>query len=176
MSAEAGTEPVAETESVPVPSNVASAADKAAVGEVVAKATAEQAAKPSPNGKIYADWEELLAKSVRWMDYKLVLKQPDGSENERWIRLEALSGPDYDALLDKHAPTSKEREQGEVFHRETFMPALIAACAARPKLTVEQLKQLRESKAWSPGEFGGMFLACQRICNSTTDVSFTGTG
>jgi hypothetical protein len=170
------TEAVEQAPASAVPSNVAAAQEKAEVGKIVAAATAEQAAKPSSNGKVYADWDELLAKSVRSLDYKLLLKQPDGEEKERWIHLEALGGPDYDALVDKHPPTQKQREQGEVFNRDTFMPALIAACATKPKLSVEQLKQLRESKAWSPGEFGGMFLACQRICNATTDVSFTVTG
>lgn len=165
----------AATESRPVPGNVAAQPEAVAATKTILEA-AGSAASPSANGKIYADWDELVAKNKRWMDYPLIFRQPDGAEKTRYIRLEAISTPEYDALLDEHKPNSKQRDQGEVFNRDTFMPALIAACAVKPKLTIEQLSQLREAKTWSPGEFGGIFMACQRICNATADVSFTATG
>lgn len=170
------TDAVATPSTSPVPGNVASPPQDSVGAQVLEAAAAQSAAKPTPNGKVYADWDELIAKSIRSTDYKVHLRQPDGTDAERWIKLEALSGPDYDAMVEKHPPTQKQREQGDIYNKDTFMPALIAACAVKPKLTVEQLKELRESKAWSAGEFGGIFLACQRINNTTPDVSFIVTG
>lgn len=158
-------------ESSAVPSNVAPAAPPEAVAAVAA--VASQPVPPTASaGKVYADWDELINKAARTDDV-LINMLVDGKYEERWVKIEAIGNKAYDQLVGKHKPTAKQRDEGHIFNPETFPAALISACLARPKLSEEQALALSKSEAWSGGEFGGLFVRCQRLCQGNPDLAFS---
>jgi hypothetical protein len=127
----------------------------------------------SQNGSVpTASVEELLAKPRRKLTFQLTIEGEDGHPLTRTIVYQAISGPDYDALLEEHPPTSKQREDSAVFNIDTFAPALISAVSLQPKLTYEQAEQLYKDPSWSGGEIGTLYFNAQRVCNAGLDVPF----
>lgn len=151
-----------------VPSNVA----PASAVEAVAAVASQPVPPPAPAGKVYADWDELINKSQRTDDV-LINMLVGGKYQERWVKIEAIGNTAYDKLVAKHKPTTKQRDEGHIFNPDTFPAALIAACMKRPELSEEQALELSKSDKWSGGEFGGLFVRCQRICQGNPDLAFS---
>lgn len=61
-------------------------------------------------------------------------------ESETEFRFEALGDKAWSDLIAAHPP----KEKGQAFDPDTFAPALIAACAIDPVVTVDQVKALFE--------------------------------
>lgn len=59
-------------------------------------------------------------------------------DSETEFRFEALGDKAWSDLVAAHPP----KEKGHAFDPETFAPALIAACALDPVMTVDQVKEL----------------------------------
>lgn len=55
---------------------------------------------------------------------------PDGEPDEVTVR--ALPGDEWDALVQLHPPTERQREEGWGWNLATFRPALLAACVVTP--------------------------------------------
>jgi hypothetical protein len=82
----------------------------------------------------------------------------------------ALKRTEYRALLDDH-PAS---EEGADWNTDTFAPALIAASAVDPVITIEQATQMWDE--WEAGEMGRMFLACWQLNEQLAGVGFMSPG
>ena len=118
-----------------------------------------------------ATLQQLLNKPVRRT--KLTLNLGD---SEVYMRFEAISSAQYDALVAEHPPTKKQREAGASYNPDTFAPALISQCSLEPKLTLEDATALYTAKSWAGGEITDLFLTCVRLCQSGLDVPFTEAG
>lgn len=65
--------------------------------------------------------------------YRQAVAKRDECFYRLWFR--GLSDDDFDALVDMHPPTDEERNDGASWNRETFIPALLAACTVDSDLT-----------------------------------------
>lgn len=88
---------------------------------------------------------------------------------------EAISYKELDALQAKHPPTQDQRIAGNVFNRNTFPPALVAACSMDPKITEADAREIWTSEDWSTGELNTLFDAVSGLCMKGLDVPFTET-
>lgn len=120
--------------------------------------------------------DELLAKPRRKLEFPIVLDDGDGGTLTRTITFQALSGPEYDKLIEMHPPTPKQREEQAVTNIETFAPALIAAVSLSPELTYEQAERIYNDPSWSGGEVGSLYFNAQRVCNAGLDIPFNARG
>lgn len=85
-----------------------------------------------------------------------------------WFRFQSIGRTAYQALLAAHPATEEDHtalrarfpeEKGieAAYHRDTFVPALIAAACADPILTVEVVNGWFASPTWSEAELGVLF-------------------
>lgn len=102
------------------------------------------------------------------------LKMTVGEEEVELV-FEAISAKELDALQAKHQPTQEQRTQGAAFNRNTFPPALIAACAVEPKISEADAREIWTSPEWSTGELNTLFDAVSTLCMKGLDVPFIGT-
>lgn len=120
--------------------------------------------------------EELLKKRRRETTVEINTSDDAGNDVTLQLRFRAISSKQYDDLVGKHEPTTKQKADGAVYNIDTFAPALIAAVSLEPKLSVEDAEAIYNSDEWSGGEIGGLFLSALRLCNAGLDVPFTGRG
>lgn len=115
--------------------------------------------------------EKLKSKKKRTQVIKV---EVNGEQVE--LLFEAISYKDLDALQAKHPPTQQQRVEGAAFNRNTFPPALVAACSVEPKITESDARDIWSSDDWSTGELNTLFNAVSDLCMKGLDVPFTGTG
>lgn len=89
------------------------------------------------------------------------------------LLFQAVSYAELDAIQSKHQPTQQQRIEGAVFNRNTFPPALIAACSVDPKMTEQDALDLWNSDDWSTGELQSIFEAVSNLCMKGLDIPFT---
>lgn len=90
------------------------------------------------------------------------------------IVFHSLGRPAYDALLSEHPPTKEQKEALglDLDHNpQTFPLALIAACAAEPRLTVEQIEELHEGNVLNGADVQAMFNTCVLLCTTRRTAS-----
>jgi hypothetical protein len=85
------------------------------------------------------------------------------------MHFESISPLAYDDLISANKPTEaqlKDAPAGALaWNPETFSLALIAATCVEPKLSVAQLRQMRESPNWSSAQFSELYNCAQRVCS-----------
>lgn len=79
------------------------------------------------------------------------------------VALRSIGRGPYEALQRAHRPRPEDKKEGLEFHAETFPPALIAACAEEPAMTLEQATELWNSENWAHGELTALFLAAATV-------------
>lgn len=131
----------------------------------------EEARQRQSTDSKQATLDLLKGKSAR---SKTVNVQVNGQEVA--ITFTAISSHDLDKLQSKYPPTSEQRVRGLQFNPETFAPALVAACAKDPEMTLEDAKEIWTSDAWSTGELNFLFDTCSQLCMEGLDVPFSGKG
>lgn len=94
------------------------------------------------------------------------------------VSIKAIGTTAYDELVAEHPPTPKQRSASPnaSFNNDTFPCALIAACATTPRLSYEDVVELKDSDDWAGGEFQDLFMACVKVNQAGFDVSFNGAG
>lgn len=88
---------------------------------------------------------------------------------------EAISYKELDALQAKHTPTQQQRVEGAAFNRNTFPPALVAACSVDPKISESDARDIWTSDDWSTGELNTLFNTVSDLCMRGLDIPFTET-
>ena len=121
-----------------------------------------------------ATFDQLRAKPRRVLKFDVNTVDEDGEDISLSMKYRALSSKEYDKLLEKHPPSTREKAKGATYTVDTFAPALISAVSAEPQLTVEQATELYNSDEWSGGEISTLFVNALRICNAGLDVPFNG--
>lgn len=92
------------------------------------------------------------------------------------LTFQAVSYKELDKLQAKHPPTAEQRMHGAAFNRDTFPPALVAACLTDPEMTYNEARDLWESDEWTTGELNALFDVASNLCMAGLDIPFTGTG
>jgi hypothetical protein len=125
------------------------------------------------------DFADILRqKTARRLDVTIVLREGLDDEGQKTedvavITFEAIGRPAYETLLSQHQPAPEvqvEHRQKQLqagvrpgqttelrWDQKTFPPALIAACAVAPPITLEQARALWDDEAWNPFELDKLF-------------------
>ncbi len=99
----------------------------------------------------------------------------------------SIGRPKFDALLDLHPQTAKQREElrkqgvtAEInYNADSFPQALVAASLIDPELAEEDVKDMFENEAWNSGELTGLFQTAllvnqqRRVVNLGKDLTPT---
>lgn len=123
-----------------------------------------------------ATFDDLFKKKRRELDVVVATTDDSGSDIELVVRYRALSSKEYDDLIATCPPTPKQKTDGMIYNPDTFGPALVAAVAIEPKLSVEQVTTLIESGVWSPGEVNTLTGMAMSVCQTGAGVPFTDRG
>lgn len=84
------------------------------------------------------------------------------------FRFRALPRKEYRTLLEDHKDESGQKR----WNTETFPPALIAACAVDPELTLEQATTVWDE--WDENQTATLFHAAYMVNEGESKVPFTG--
>lgn len=162
---------------------------EASLDELLAKPPATAEAYIIVDSAIAEQWRALQVKidKLRYGTDQNALREaqeeaeelrPEVEKAERVIRFKALGRDAYEKLRGQHEPTSKQRKDardkglGELSHNpETFPPALLAASAVAPKMSLDEATKLWESESWSQGELTLLFLTAQNVNAGSQVVS-----
>jgi hypothetical protein len=84
----------------------------------------------------------------------------------------------FEDLIAEHAPTDEDHDDMRRmtgrpealarWHSDTFMPALVAACAVDPKISPEQAEAMYAD--WTDAEIGELFGAAIAVCQGARQV------
>jgi hypothetical protein len=101
---------------------------------------------------------------------------PEVAAAERVIRFKAIGRKAYRELQEAHEPTKEQRKDardnglGEPMHNPvTFPPALIAASAIAPEMTLAQAEAIWNSPNWSAGELALLYTTATTV-NASSDL------
>jgi len=120
-----------------------------------------------------ATLEDLLQKPARTKEITINVPTGKSGTTDFVVTLRAIGSKAYDDLLAAHPPTPAQKREGITYNSDTFAPALIAASAVTPALTLDQATQIWTSNDWSRGELTELFLGCVEVNSSGLDVPFT---
>jgi hypothetical protein len=83
----------------------------------------------------------------------------------------------YEALVRKHSDISDEqRKAGLDVDMPNFAPALLAACAIDPKITLKEAKEIWDSPEWNAAECDRMFVAARDVNSEIPDIPLSSEG
>lgn len=122
----------------------------------------------------FATIDQLIKKPQRVKTIPVSVLSDSGDVIEVALKVRAIGSREYDDLLAAHPPTAKQKKEDSAtpYNPETFPPALIAACASEPAMTVEQATEIWESEHWSRGELTTLFFGCMEVNAKGLDVPF----
>lgn len=88
---------------------------------------------------------------------RLAQLEDEIGESEFTFTFEALPRGEYVALVGEHPPRPEDTKGGLPFNADTFSPALIAACAVEPTMSIEDADRMLGKL--SPGQFDKVWTA-----------------
>lgn len=135
-----------------------------------------EARQKQSNGSKRATLDLLKNKKRATHEFSLYLDDEDGEKIEVTMVFQAIGMAEYDKLVSKHPPTSEQRADGNSFNMDTFAPALIAACAVEPEMTVADAKEIWNSPDWSRGDVMVLFRNAVDLNNRGLDIPFNEKG
>jgi hypothetical protein len=82
----------------------------------------------------------------------------------------------YDDLVGAHKPSAEQKKEYKenggqgvlAYDPETFVPALISACASDPEIPLEEAEQIAEE--WGEGDIEALFFGAMAACKERTSV------
>lgn len=137
--------------------------------------TVEARQKQSQKSK-RATLDQLINKPRSSAEFSLYLADGNGGTSEVTMKFQAIGMRAYDNLVAKHPPKPDQRAEGSSFNMDTFAPALIAACAVEPEISLEEAKQIWDSDDWSRGDVMVLFRNAVELNNRGLDVPFSENG
>lgn len=87
-----------------------------------------------------------------------------------YVTLKALSAPEFEALLSAHPPRPDQRSEGLSWNRDTFFPAILAACVEGPETEQDWAEMLRDG-TFVMGEFSALISTAMQLNDRSPDVS-----
>lgn len=108
-----------------------------------------------------------------WADAKAALEEVERrieeSEAVVTVKVKSIGRQRFDAMQDEFPPSKETRDKSKAegsraqVDIEKFGPALIAACAVEPELTLEEANELWTSEAWNLAECLAIYHACLEV-------------
>lgn len=123
-----------------------------------------------------ATFSDLIKKPRRKLEFTVTVQDEEGKDLVLSLVFQGLGPDEYDDLIAKHPPTQAEKHKGAVYNAKTFPSALISAVSYEPRMDYAEVEQLRQSAAWSQGEFLTLFFNAQTVCSAGLDVPFNARG
>lgn len=75
------------------------------------------------------------------------------------IRFRNLPPDEFEALVAAHPPTKAQQDEGDMWDRTTFTPALLAACAVDSDMTEKDWTDELARPSWSRADRDQVFMA-----------------
>lgn len=122
-----------------------------------------------------ATWDELLAKPVVRKFCDLVMADGNGDLVERRIWFRALDPDYYQELLDNHPPKREQGKRGLEYDPDEFSLTLIAESMDEPRITRDQVIELKRTKRWTRGEISLLFRTAIDANHGGLEIPFTKT-
>jgi len=97
-------------------------------------------------------------------------------QTEREFVFVSIGRVKYDELVQQHPPTSDQKKAGGQFNSDTFPPALIAAAAIDPKISIDQAELIFNGGEWNAAELLRMFYAALEANTETADTPLSRNG
>lgn len=129
-----------------------------------------RAEKLTPYREAVAAAEE----AVRATSQEFVFRSPKIERDGKEIRGRRA----FETLVAEHEPADEDHDDARKmtgqpealagWHSDTFIPALISACAATPTVTVEQATEMYEE--WNDAEVGDLFAAALLVSRGARQV------
>ena len=78
----------------------------------------------------------------------------------------------YDKIVEDPAnvPSEEQKKEGAQFNPETFPPALVAAAAVDPEISVEEAVEIFGDSEWNGAELQKLFFAALEVNTETGDI------
>lgn len=122
----------------------------------------------------YRDAVTAAEEAVRNASQEFVFRSPKIERDGKEIRGRRA----FETLVGEHEPTDEDHDdarkmtgQSEAlagWHSDTFIPALISACASSPTVSVEQATEMYEE--WNDAEVGDLFQASLLVSRGVRQV------
>lgn len=123
-------------------------------------------------------------KQLEQAQKELAALQKEAEENSVIFTFQDIGRKRYDDLITANLPTKQQKEDykeggGEgvlAYNPETFVPALISACAIEPEISLEEAEEICQE--WSEGDIESLFFTALAACKerATVPLSKKGTG
>ncbi len=96
----------------------------------------------------------------------------DARDTEITFTFKAIGRLPYDELVGDpaNAPTEAQKKEGAQFNPDTFPPALVAAAAVDPKITLEEAVEIFGDSEWNGAELQKLFFAALEVNTETGDI------
>jgi hypothetical protein len=120
--------------------------------------------------------DELINKPRSTTEFSLYLANGNSEPKEVTLKYQAIGMRAYDKLVAKYPPKPEQRAEGSSFDIDTFAPALIAACAVEPEISIAQAKEIWDSEDWSRGDVMVLFRNAVELNNRGLDIPFSERG
>ncbi len=78
----------------------------------------------------------------------------------------------YDDLVElpEHQPSDEQKKEGAQFNPDTFPPALVAAAAVDPEISIEEAVEIFGDSEWNGAELQKLFFAALEVNTETGDI------
>ncbi|MBG0828558.1 hypothetical protein HS041_12340 [Planomonospora sp. ID67723] len=126
-----------------------------------------KAARDRPSeGTLAGGGAEAAAVAQQIMDLQEQMR-----EHTTVFRFRGLSSKGYSDLVAQHPPTDEDKEKNQDTNWATFTPALVAACAVSPTMTVEDAGQLAD--ALTQAQWDALAMAAFSVNKRDIDIPFS---
>ena len=96
----------------------------------------------------------------------------DSKDTEITFVFKALGRLVYDELVSDpdNAPSDEQKKEGAQFNPDTFPPALVAAAAVDPEISLEEAVEIFGDSEWNGAELQKLFFAALEVNTETGDI------
>ncbi len=96
----------------------------------------------------------------------------DAKDTEITFTFKAIGRIAYDEIVSDpaNAPSDEQKKEGAQFNPDTFPPALVAAAAVDPEITIEEAVEIFGDSEWNGAELQKLFFAALEVNTETGDI------
>lgn len=125
-----------------------------------------QAPASTSKAKVEPEPEDIVEATAEMFDAKKPVTSSrvmDLDGRKVRVRLQAIGRIEYDAMLNKCPPSTKQRAEGASYDQETFAPMLLARVIVAPQQGEVWWRNTWKSPNWNRAELGDLFLAAVEV-------------
>ncbi len=96
----------------------------------------------------------------------------DSKDTEITFVFKAIGRIAYDKIVEDPAnvPSDEQKKEGAQFNPDTFPPALVAAAAVDPEISLEEAVEIFGDSEWNGAELQKLFFAALEVNTETGDI------